>query len=127
MRLVSVTQEWWSKYVEICESRGALVSWPTKTALFVAEGRELVAGVLIYDTSGPHIFVEHLVTNETATLRQRHGAVKMMAKELMSYARTVGKIPHILVRHKGIERVLMSVGMVSSGCRGMTCPLETWT
>jgi hypothetical protein len=124
MRLVCVTQRWWDKYVEICEHRKVPYPWATKTALFAAEGDDLVAGVLIFDTTGPHLFFEHLVTNETATLKQRHEAVTMMAKEMMSYSRTVGKIPHIIVRHKGIERVLKKVGLVSSGAWSMTCPLE---
>lgn len=88
----------------------------------VAEGDDLVAGVCIYDTTGPHLFFEHLVTNETAPLRLRHAAVKLMAKEMISYARTVGKIPHVLVRLKGIEKVLRSVGLVPSGLQSMTCP-----
>jgi hypothetical protein len=124
MRLVCVTREWWSKYCEALFHRGAPEPWPTKTMLLVAEGSELVAGVCIYDTTGPHVFFEHLVTNETATGRMRSQAVKMMAKEMVSYARTVGKIPHVLVHHKGIERILKSVGLVPSGAWSMTCPLS---
>ena len=124
MRLVCVTQEWWGKYLEVLFHRKAPEPWPTRTMLLVAEGTELVAGVCIYDTTGPHIFFEHLVTNETASGRMRSQAVKMMAKEMVSYARTVGKIPHVLVHHKGIERILKSVGLVPSGAWSMTCPLS---
>jgi len=113
MRLVCVTPHWWNKYVEVCEHRRAPVGYPTKAGLFVADRDELVAGVLIYDTNGPHLFFEHLVTNQTATLRQRHEAVTMMAKEMLPYCRTMGKFPHIAVRHKGIQRILESVGMVA--------------
>jgi len=124
MRLVCVTQRWWDKYAEICEHRKVPLSWFTKTALFVAEGEELVAGVLIYDTTGPYLFFEHLVTNETATLRQRHKAVKMMAEQVVPYCRTVGKYPMIMVRHKGITAVLKGIGMVSAQASGMTYPME---
>lgn len=126
MRLVCVTQRWWDKYIEICEHRKALVPWATKTALFVAERDELVAGVLIYDTQGPYLFFEHLVTNQTATYRQRHQAVQMMAKEMMSYSRTVGKVPLINVQdsHKGLQRALRRAGLQTTGARTMTCPIE---
>lgn len=125
MRLVSVSEAWWVKYVDICFHRKYTAPWPTRTMFLVAEGDELVSGVCIYDTAGPHVFFEHLVTNETAPLRLRHAAVKLMAKEMISYARTVGKIPHILVRLKGIERILRSVGLVPSGLQSFTCPIET--
>jgi hypothetical protein len=125
MRLVCVSEAWWGKYTDLLFQRKAPAPWPTRTVLFVAEGNELVAGVCIYDTTGPHLFFEHLVTNETAPLRLRHGAVKLMAKEMVSYARTVGKLPHILVKHKGIERILRSVGLVPSGAWSFTCPFST--
>lgn len=126
MRLVCVTQHWWNKYVEICEHRKAMVPYPVKTGLFVAEGDELVAGVLIYDTTGPYMFFEHLVTNETATPRHRLKAVKMMAEQVVPYCRTVGKYPMIMVRpsHKGILGVLKRIGMVSAQASGMTYPME---
>lgn len=124
MRLVCVTQHWWNKYVEICEHRKALVPYPVKTGLFVAEGDELVAGVLIYDTTGPFLFFEHLVTNETASMRKRYVAVRMMAAQIENYSRTMGKYPMILVRHKGIELILKRAGLVSAQASGMTYPME---
>lgn len=124
MRLVCVTQHWWNKYVEICEHRKTLVPWFSKSGLFVAEGDELVAGVLIYDTAGPFTFFEYLVTNETATPRQRLKAVKMMAEQVVPYCRTVGKYPMIMVRHKGITGILKRIGMVSAQASGMTYPME---
>lgn len=124
MRLVCITQHWWDKYAEIHQHRETICPGPHRTGLFVAEGDELVAGVLIYDTNGPHLFFEHLVTNETASPRKRYEAVKMMAKEMISYSRTVGKVPHIIVRHKGIERILKKVGLVEYGAKAMTIPLE---
>lgn len=124
MKLVSISDYWWGKYQELCEYRKAPVPWPVRTCLFVAEGKELVAGVLIYDTNGPHVFFEHLVTNETASLKARHEAVWMMAEEMVRHCRTIGKIPHILVAHKGIERVLSRVGLKRSGAWSITCTAE---
>lgn len=122
MRLVCITEAWWMKYVDICFHRKAPQPWPTRRGLFVAEGDDLVAGVCIYDTDGPHLFFEHLVTNETAPLKLRHAAVTLMAREMMQYSRVVNKLPHILVRHKGIEKILKSVGLVPSGAWSLTCP-----
>lgn len=119
-----MTEYWWSKYAECLEHRNSPVPWPHKRAIMVAEGTELLAGALIYDTDGPHLFAEHLVTNQTATLRSRHLAVALMAQELVRYARTVGKLPHVLVRHKGIEKILRSVGMVPSGAWSLTMGMD---
>lgn len=124
MKQVCVTQRWWDKYVEICEHRKCLVSWPTKTALFMAEGDELVAGVLIYDTSGPHVFFEHLVTNQTAPLKLRHEAVRKMAELMMSHCLTIGKLPQIVVKHRGIGQILRKAGLENSGCWHMSCSGE---
>lgn len=124
MRLVVLNEYWWSKYQEICQHRDLVVPWPSRTAILAAEGKELVAGVMAYDTSGPHVFFEHLVTNETAILGVRHAAVKLMAEEMVRYCRTSGKIPHILVRHLGIANILASVGLQPSGAWSMTCKVE---
>ncbi len=90
----------------------------------VGSGSELVAGVLSYDTTGPHVFFEHLVTNQTAGIKLRHQAVRMMAEEMVRYCRTSGKIPHVLVRHLGIANILASVGLQPSGAWSMTCKVE---
>lgn len=122
MRLVCATEEWLGKYLEVAEHRNVgFRIWPSRMALLVAEGKELVAGVMAYDTSGPFLFFEHLVTNETAPLRKRWEAVSMMATEMVSMCRHQGKVPQIAVRHRGVEKILERVGLQRPGAYMMTC------
>jgi hypothetical protein len=89
--------------------------------LLVAEGKELVAGVMVYDSTGPFLFFEHLVTNETASLRDRWRAVSLMAGEMMTMCRHVGKLPQVAVKHWGIQRILERAGLQMPGAKMMTC------
>jgi hypothetical protein len=122
MRLVCATEEWLRKYLALAEDRKLpFTIWPSRMALLVAEGKDLVAGVMVYDSTGPFIFFEHLVTNETATHRQRHRAVSMMADELMNMCRLLGKVPQVAVKHRGLQRILERVGLQMPGAFMMTC------
>jgi hypothetical protein len=93
-------------------------------ALLAAEGLELIAGVMVYDSTGPFLFFEHLITNETAPARTRWAAVSLMAEEMMSMCRHVGKVPQVTVRHTGIKKILKRAGLVSFGAEVMTCGFE---
>jgi len=122
MRLVCATEYWVRKYLELARDREVpFEPWPSRLALLVAEGDELVAGVMVYDSTGPFLFFEHLVTNETATLRVRHRAVALMAEEMMNMCRLMGKVPQIAVRHRSIKAILERSGLQTAGAVVMTC------
>ncbi len=122
MRLVCATPEWMSKYDDIWSNRQmGYQYWPSRLALMVAEGRELVAGVMVYDSTGPFLFFEHLVTNETAPLRTRYAAVDLLAEESLRMCRMMGKVPQITVRYRGLQRILEKHGYVAPGAIVMTC------
>lgn len=125
MRLVCATEEWLGKYQDLAFQRGlGFKPWPSRIALLVAEGRELVAGVMVYDSTGPFLFFEHLLTNETAPPRTRWAAVSLMAEEMMTMCRHFGKVPQVTVRHKGIKKILERVGLVWPGAVVMTCGFD---
>lgn len=122
MRLVCATEEWLGKYLDIANHRDiGFRIWPSRMSILVAEGKELIAGVMVYDSTGPFLFFEHLLTNETASLRKRHAAVNLMAQELMSMCRHFGKVPQVSVRHRGIRKILERVGLQAPGATVMTC------
>ncbi len=125
MRLVCATAQWLGKYQELAFQRNlGFEPWPSRLALLVAEGQELIAGVMVYDSTGPFLFFEHLITNETAPARTRWAAVSLMAEEMMTMCRHFGKVPQITVRHKGIRRILERVGLVWPGMGVMTCTFD---
>lgn len=125
MRLVCATEQWLGKYQDLAFQRNlGFRPWPSRLALLVAEGQELIAGVMAYDSTGPFIFFEHLITNETAPARMRWAAVSLMAEEMMTMCRHFGKVPQITVRHKGIKRILERVGLVWPGAGVMTCGFD---
>lgn len=125
MKLVCATPEWLGKYNDLVHQRNlAFVPWPSRLALLVAEGRELVAGVMVYDSTGPFLFFEHLITNETAPARMRWAAVTLMAEQMIAMCRMLGKVPQITVRHRGIKRILERVGLVAPGALVMTCSFD---
>lgn len=122
MKLVCATEYWVRKYLELAREREVPFDpWPSRMALLVVEGDELIAGVMVYDSTGPFLFFEHLVTNETATHRQRHRAVSLMAEELMSMCRHFGKVPQVGVKHRGLKRILERAGLKMPGSFMMTC------
>lgn len=122
MRLVCANSDWLAKYQEMCEHRNLPFSpWPSRLALLAAEGRELVAGVMAYDTSGAFVVFEHLVTNETAPLRMRWAAVDLMAGEILAMCRVLNKLPMILVRSRGIASILKRHGLQSTGAVSYGC------
>lgn len=127
MRLVCATEEWLGKYLEVARHRRVPFNiWPSRTALLVADNvrdmDQLVAGVMVYESTGPFLFFEHLVTNLYATKKQRHRAVSLMATEMMSMCRHFGKLPQIAVKPgSGVEKILERVGLQKPGAVMMTC------
>lgn len=125
MKAVCVTDEWARKYLEMCEHRGlTYIPWLSRLAVYVAEGKELICGVQVYDTTGPFMFFEHLVTNETAAARQRYQAVDMLIAEGLTMCRIFGKLPQVMIRHQGIDSLLRKHGFQRDHAYAMTCPLS---
>jgi hypothetical protein len=125
MKVVCVTDEWARKYLEMCEHRGMTYQpWLSRLAVYVAEGKELICGVQVYDTTGPFMFFEHLVTNETASPRQRYEAVDLLIAEGLTMCRIFGKLPQVVVRHHGIKNLLRKHGFEMPGAFLMSCPLS---
>lgn len=125
MKLVCASEEWLGKYQDLAFQRNlAFKPWPSRTCLLVAEGRELVAGAMAYDSTGPFLFFEHLITNETCPPRTRWAAVSLMAQEMMDMCRHLGKVPQVTVRHRGIKKILERVGLVSPDAIVMTCGFD---
>ena len=98
--------------------------WPSRLGILVAHGDELIAGVMAYDTTGPFIFFEHLVTNETAPPKQRWAAVDMIAGEVLTVCRVMGKLPQMLIRHKGVERIIRRHGLQSTHAVAWSCAFQ---
>lgn len=125
MRLVCVTEHWMRKYQELFQTRElGYTPWASRLALFVANGDELVAGVMVYDTSGPFLFFEHLVTNPAVSHRQRWMAVDMMAAEMLTMCRHAGKLPQVIVKHRGIAQILKRYGLRETGAVSLTCEIK---
>ena len=122
MRLVCANEEWLAKYEDLCFQRGLpFKPWPSRLALLAAYGPELIAGVMVYDSSGPFLHFQHLVTNETAPLRTRWAAVDLMAGEILTLCRHMNKLPMILVSSKGIARLLRRHGLQDSKATNYSC------
>ena len=124
MRLVCCTEPWLGKYKDLCFQRAGFEPWPSRLGLLVADGPELIAGVMAYDTTGPFVFFEHLVTNETAHPRLRWAAVDMIAGEVLNVCRLMGKMPQMLIRHKGIERIIKKHGLQSTKAVAWSCAFQ---
>ncbi len=125
MKLVCATEQWLGKYQELGVKRKlGFQPWPSRMAILVAEGLELVAGVMVYDSTGPFLFFEHLITNPSMPSRTRWAAVNLMAEEMMVMCRHFGKVPQITVRHKGVKRILERAGLVWPGVGVMTCGFD---
>lgn len=125
MKLVCVTEHWMRKYQELFRERElGYVPWASRQALFVAHEDELVAGVMVYDTSGPFLFFEHLVTNPKVTPKRRWMAVDIMAGEMMTMCRHAGKLPQVIVKHRGIAQILKRYGLRETGAVSLTCEIK---
>lgn len=125
MRQVCVSDDWSRKYLELCKVRElTYVPWLSRLAVFIVEGDTLLCGVQVYDTTGPFLFFEHLVTNPSIPHKQRHKAADLLIREGMNMCRMFGKYPQVVVRHGGIKKLLMRHGFFHPGTILMTCELS---
>jgi hypothetical protein len=125
MRLVCSNQEWLAKYQEICSHRDLpFTPWPSRLALLAARGDDLVAGVMAYDTTGPFIFFQHLVTNPLAPIRARWAAVDLMAGEILGMCRMLNKLPEITVSSRGIAKILRRHGLQNTQAVLYSCAYQ---
>jgi hypothetical protein len=125
MKTVCVTDEWSRKYLELCEARElAYKPWLSRMAVYVVEKGTMVCGVQVYDTTGPFLFFEHLVTNPDVSPRERYAAVSFLIEEGMNMCRMFGKYPQVVVRHGGIKNLLKKHGFFHPGTILMTCELS---
>ena len=123
MRLVCANPDWLAKYQQLCVDRELRYTpWPSRLALLAAEGDSLVAGVMAYDTSGPFLFFEHLVTDPSAPLSLRWAAVDLMASEVLTVCRVLSKLPQVVVSSRGIAKILRRHGLQSTHAVVYSCP-----
>jgi len=90
------------------------VPWPQQShdALFVAHEGKLLAGVCMFPTDAGYVLVEHLSTNPQEPLRDRHGAVVVLASAVRVYCTVRGKHPIMVIRSRSIGRILQRLGYV---------------
>lgn len=125
MKLVCATEYWLGKYQDLVSKRNlAFRPWLSRSSLLAVEGEELAAGAMAYDSTGPFLFFEHLVTNPDLPARTRWAAVNLMAVEMLSMCRHLGKVPQVTVRHKGILKILERAGLKTQGAIVMTCGFD---
>lgn len=122
MRLVCANEDWLGKYQDLCSQRDLpFKPWPSRLALLAAYGNELVAGVMVYDSAGPFLHFQHLVTNPKAPIKLRWAAVDLMASEILTLCRHMNKLPMVLVSHKGIAKILKRHGLQDSLATNFSC------
>lgn len=125
MRSVCVSDDWSRKYLALCKARElTYVPWLSRMAVYIVEGETMLCGVQVYDTTGPFLFFEHLVTNPDVSPRVRYAAAYLLIEEGMNMCRMFGKYPQVVVRHVGIKNLLKRHGFFHPGTILMTCELS---
>ena len=125
MRIVCVSDDWSRKYLKLCKAREMTYTpWLSRLAVYVVEGDVMLCGVQVYDTTGPFLFFEHLVTNPAVSPRLRYAASDLLIEEGMNMCRMFGKYPQVVVRHGGIKNLLKKHGFFHPGTILMTCDLS---
>lgn len=103
-----VLQQWAMSF----QHHGTRAPQPPRSGLAVCLPSGLfLAGVGIYDTTGPWVLCEHLSTNPMAPARVKHRAVLALGYACLAHCNALGKKPLVLVRSTGIARTLMRLGM----------------
>jgi hypothetical protein len=100
------------------------IPWLSRLAVYVVEGDVMLCGVQVYDTTGPFLFFEHLVTNPAVSPRFRYAAADLLIEEGMNMCRMFGKYPQVVVRHGGIKNLLKKHGFFHPGTILMTCEMS---
>lgn len=125
MKAVCVSDAWSRKYLELCKARELpYTPWLSRLAVYIVEGDTLLCGVQVYDTTGPFLFFEHLVTNPAVSARVRYAAAYLLIEEGMHMCRVFGKYPQVVVRHGGIKSLLEKHGFFHPKTIVMTCELS---
>jgi hypothetical protein len=78
-------------------------------AVCTAQG-VFLAGVGLYDTTGPWMLGEHLVTNPMASARLKHRAVLALGYAALAHCTAAKKVPLVLARSRGIALTLLRLG-----------------
>lgn len=83
----------------------------------------VIAGVGMYPTEANYCLVEHLGTNPSARLADRHRAVVLLASAVRLYCTARGKFPLMVIRSRSIGRILQRAGYVYYPGAVLSAPL----
>lgn len=108
--VIPATPAGWREYAGLFESRKLVAPPPSTDIVLVADARGLVCGVSLYPSSGPYVFVEHLASNPQRPLRLRHRGVSLLAALVRSYCAIHSKYPVVVVRSRGLCKMLGRLG-----------------
>lgn len=116
------TPETWETFCRWFDGRKLPRPPLPEDSLFVGDARGIVAGVCFYPTKGPYVLVENLATLAVAPLRVRHRAVVLLVSLVRAYTAARAKYPLVVVRHRGIVRLLARNGFTAQQAVVMTAP-----
>lgn len=114
MQIVSLWRVW-DKYILALQARSSPTPHPASIGFAaVTDQGHFAAGVAIYPADRL-VVAEFLVTNPDIPMWERHQAVVEMGKALQTYGLVANKTPMVMVRHRGIARVLTKLGFATNG------------
>lgn len=92
MKTLFYSYENWKLYEGLCLARGLVVPpYPTELVLVVSDQGDALAGACLYETEGPWVMGEHLVTSATADPVDTGRALQECIEGTQAYAMEAGK------------------------------------
>lgn len=116
------TPETWELFCRWFDARKLPRPPYPEDSFFVGDARGIVAGVCLYPTKGPYVLAENLSTLAVAPLRIRHRAVSLLVSLVRAYSCARAKFPLVVVRHRGIVRLLARSGFTPQQAIVMSAP-----
>jgi len=112
MYVAPMTYENWNVYAKWFQEKGLAIPTPPKQAIMVNDEHGLAAGVCIYLTDGPWMFLEHMQLRPGLSPGEIMRAMKLGLAAAKGLGCILGKHPVVLAQREGVEKMLGKVGYV---------------
>ncbi len=111
-----LTPKSWAEYQTFFTDRELTAPPPPKRVVFVRddETQALVAGVCLYPTDGPYLFLEHFSYSPKLSAKDGLKAIRFLCAVVKGVAAVEAKTPLILTAVKGIADAIMAEGFQHS-------------
>ncbi len=125
MHVGVLSQATWNQFQSFFVARGVQAPPMPSRVVFACDDTtgHLIAGVCLYPTDGPYLFLEHFSYAHTLTAKEGAKAIKFLCAVVRGVAAVDAKTPMLLTGVKGIADLVLKEGFLESPVRVFYAPI----